>query len=92
MSFPENSWMRQCANLVPKEMIITPMGWDMLRKEILHRCKPYIDAELDIAIGRLLFCNKRQKGQIFAQYLTNLKKVRDDAISILVQEEFTCSK
>ena len=67
--------MRQFANFVPKHLIITANGWDMILKEILYKCKPYIDAELDIALERLLLAKKRHKGQTPAQFLTHFKEV-----------------
>ena len=62
------------------------------RLEVDPQGKPYIDAELDIALERLLYVRRRPKGQSFAQYLTHLKKLRDDVCDILGNEEIKCSR
>ena len=56
----------------------------------MYSCKPYIDAELDIALDRLLFAKKRPKGQTYARLLTQSKKLRDDVCNILGHEEIKC--
>ena len=30
MSFPEGSWMRRCANMVPRENIMSNHGWEVI--------------------------------------------------------------
>ena len=90
MSFPEGSWMRRCANMVPREQIMSNHGWHLIFKEIIYACKPYIDAELDIALERFLYMKKRPTGQSFAQFLTQLKKLREDVCDILGHEEIKC--
>ena len=72
--------------------IYTNQGWALILKEIIYYCKPYIDAELDVALERFLYVRRRPKGQSFAQYITHLKKLRDDVCDILGQEKFECSK
>ena len=76
MSFPVGSWMRRCAGLVPRT----------------RNCKPYTDAELDVALERFLYVRRRPKGQSFAQCITHLKKSRDYVCDTLGQEKFECSK
>ena len=62
--------MKQCANLVPEDKILTEECWDLVLREIIYTCKYVFDAEIDIAIERLLYCNRQQKGQNCAQFLT----------------------
>ena len=59
-------------------------------RRIIYSCKPYIDAELDIALERLLFTKKRPRGVSYAQFLTQLKKLRDDVCNIWGHEEIKC--
>ena len=91
MSFPIGSWMRRCSEVVPREKIYSNQGWELILKVIIYYCKPYIDSELDIALERFLYVRRRPKGQSFAQYITHLKKLRDDVCDILGQEEIKCS-
>ena len=76
--------------MVPRHSILSANGWDLILKEIIYCCKPYIDAELDIALERLLFTKKRPKGQSFGQFLTQLMKLREDVCNILGHEEIKC--
>ena len=87
MSFPEDSWMRRCANMVPRNVILSPHCWDLILKEIIYGCKQCIDAELDIALERFLLTKKRPNGLSFDQFLTRLKKLRESVCNILGHEE-----
>ena len=53
--------MKQCANLFPELFLITEDGWNLVLEEIIYKCKHIFDAEVDIAIERLLYSNKGQK-------------------------------
>ena len=76
--------------MVPREKIMSNHGWELILKKIIYACKPYIDAELDVALESFLYVKKRPKVQSFAQFITHLKKLRDDVCDILGHEEVTC--
>ena len=59
MSFPEGSWMRRCADMVPHEKIMSNHGWELILKEIIYACKSYIDAVPDVALEN--FCMSRNE-------------------------------
>ena len=40
MSLPDGSWMRRCANMIPREQIMSVHVWDLILKEIIYACKP----------------------------------------------------
>ena len=69
--------------MVPRHLILSANGWDLI-------FKPYIDAELDIALERLLFTKKLPEGQSFAQFHTQWKKLRENVRNILGHEEVKC--
>ena len=45
---------------------------------------------MGIAIERLLYSNKQQRGQSYDPLLTNLKKLREDLLNIMGHEEIAC--
>ena len=69
-SFPEHSWMRQCAHRLPEEVMLTDRCWDLIMTEILTQMKPFLDIETKVLIEQLFFTTTRENKETMSSYLT----------------------
>ena len=62
-SFEEKSWMFQCTERIPEEVLMTERNWNLILREILKACKQSLDIEPDILMEQFLFNIKREPSE-----------------------------
>ena len=78
--------MRACADRIPEEQLLTDKAWNMILREILYYCKPFLDAEADVTIEKLVYKSDRVKNELFSQFLTKKLELRNDFRNTLNDE------
>ena len=77
-SFEAGSWLRQAADRVPEEQLVTVEAWNLILTEILAMLKPYLDVELDVLIEEAVFLTSKESRETMSAFVTRKMNKRRD--------------
>jgi hypothetical protein len=84
--------MKNAADRVPEDLLVTGEAWRLIMLEILKICKPYLDVETEVLIEETLFTTQKDHKETMTSYLTRKMHKRRDLVSALGHRKMTCSQ
>ena len=89
-SFEQGSWMKQLAEKIPEEELLTANAWELILREILVTMKPYLDVELDVLIEETLYAVTKDNKETMTSYVSRKMNKKREMQQALGMESVCC--